>query len=545
MPPVRRALISVYDKTGVVNFARRLHQLGIEIISTGGTANVLTDAGIPLRTVEQVTGFPEFLDGRVKTLHPAIHGGILARRDHPDHTTALERLRIGLIDLVAVSLYPFEKIAARPNSNRTDIIEMIDIGGVTLLRAAAKNFQDVVVISDANQYDFVLNSLEQNGGDCPLEMRQNLAKEAFTRLSAYDAAIANWLNISPVGGDQPSKQIFVPPSVEGGNIRGVVSIEQDKVFNRKLSTGLWKVMDLRYGENPHQKAAFYVENENLTLPWNQLQGIELSFNNLQDLDAARRLAGEFTEPACAILKHTTPCGVGIGDSIVEAFKRALATDPKSAYGGVVAINRAFNAEITQVMSGIFFEVIAAPQFEPEALTILSKRKKLRLLETPIPPHSDETTGPDIRRIRGGLLVQDWDEGFPELDELKVVTKRNPTPEEMDTLKFAWKVVKHVKSNAIIYCSRYATLGIGAGQMSRVDAAEMAALKAKQVDLDLHDSVAASDAFFPFRDGVDTIAATGATAVIQPGGSIRDQEAIDAANEHNLAMVFTGRRHFRH
>jgi phosphoribosylaminoimidazolecarboxamide formyltransferase/IMP cyclohydrolase len=517
MPPVRRVLISVYNKTGVVNFARRLHQFGIEIISTGGTAGVLTDAGIPLRTVEQVTGFPEFLDGRVKTLHPAIHGGILARRDHPDHVTALERLHINHIDMVVVSLYPFEQIAARPGSTRDEIIEMIDIGGVTLLRAAAKNFQDVVVISDANQYDLVLNALEQNGGDCPLELRQNLAKEAFTRLSAYDAAIATWLNTGSVVSEQPLKQ----------------------------GLALWKVMDLRYGENPHQKAAFYVENENLSLPWKQLQGVELSFNNLQDLDAARRLAGEFTEPACAILKHTTPCGVGIGDSILEAFQRALATDPKSAFGGVVALNQPFTAEIAEVISGIFFEVIAAPKFEPDALTLLSKKKKLRLLETLIPPDPNETAGPDIRRIRGGLLVQDWDEGFPELDEVKVVTKRNPTAEEMDALKFGWKIVKHVKSNAVIYCNRYATLGIGAGQMSRVDAAEMAALKAKQVDLDLHGAIAASDAFFPFRDGIDTIAKTSATAVIQPGGSIRDQEAIDAANEHNLAMVFTGRRHFRH
>jgi len=517
MPQVRRALISVYDKTGVVNFARRLHQLGIEIISTGGTASVLSDAAIPLRTVEQVTGFPEFLDGRVKTLHPAIHGGILARRDHPDHTTALERLHINHIDLVVVSLYPFEQIAARAGSTRDDIIEMIDIGGVTLLRAAAKNFQDVVVISDANQYDLVLNALEQSEGECPLELRQNLAKDAFTRLSVYDSAIANWLNTGSPGSKQPLKQ----------------------------GLGLWKVMDLRYGENPHQKAAFYVENENLSLPWKQLQGVELSFNNLQDLDAARRLAGEFSEPACAILKHTTPCGVGIGDSILEAFQRALATDLKSAFGGVVALNQPFTTEIAEVISGIFFEVIAAPKFEPEALTLLSKKKKLRLLETHIPPDPNETAGPDIRRIRGGLLVQDWDEGFPELEEVKVVTKRNPTPDEMEALKFGWKIVKHVKSNAVIYCNRHATLGIGAGQMSRVDAAEMAALKAKQVDLDLHGAIAASDAYFPFRDGIDVIAQAGATAVIQPGGSIRDQEAIDAANEHNLAMVFTGRRHFRH
>jgi len=532
MPPVRRALISVYDKTGVVNFTRRLHQLGIEIISTGGTASVLTDAGIPLRTVEQVTGFPEFLDGRVKTLHPAIHGGILARRDHPDHTTALERLHINHIDLILVSLYPFEEIAARAGSTRDDIIEMIDIGGVTLLRAAAKNFQDVVVISDANQYDIVLNALEQSGGDCPLELRQNLAKEAFSRLSAYDAAIATWLDKGLVGeGD------INPSSSNQGGTKPVPPLKQ--------GLGLWKVMDLRYGENPHQKAAFYVENENLSLPWKQLQGVELSFNNLQDVDAARRLAGEFTQPACAILKHTTPCGVGIGDSILEAFNRALTTDPKSAFGGVIAINRPFNAEITEVISGIFFEVIAAPKFESNALTILSKRKKLRLLETPIPPHQNETAGPDIRRIRGGLLVQDWDEGFPELEEVKIVTKRSPTPEEMNALTFGWKVVKHVKSNAVIYCNHCATLGIGAGQMSRVDAAEMAALKAKQVDLDLHGAIAASDAFFPFRDGIDTIAKTGAAAVIQPGGSIRDQEVIDAANEHNLSMVFTGRRHFRH
>jgi phosphoribosylaminoimidazolecarboxamide formyltransferase/IMP cyclohydrolase len=517
MGAVRRALISVYDKSGVVGFARGLHAMGIEIVSTGGTAGVLGDSGIPYRLVEQLTGFPEFLNGRVKTLHPVIHGGILARRDRPEHMAALERLRIDQIDLVAVSLYPFERVAERPGSTRDEILEMIDIGGVALLRAAAKNFPDIVVISSSSQYDAVLEALQNSEGDPPLEFRRELARDAFTRLSAYDAAISAWL--------------------------GQGSIDRELPLRKGL--GLWKVMDLRYGENPHQKAALYMENEGLELPWKQLQGVEMSFNNLQDLDAARRLAGEFSQPTCAILKHTTPCGVGCGETLLEAFQRARATDPQSAFGGVVAVNRPLTVDFANALSDIFLEVVAAPSVEPDAVKILAKKKKLRLLETHIPPNPEEAAGPDIRRIRGGLLVQDWDEGFPELDDVKVVTKRKPTDDEMAGLMFGWKIVKHVKSNAVIYCNHHATLGIGAGQMSRVDSARFAASKAADAKLDLKGSVAASDAFFPFRDGVDTIADAGATAVIQPGGSIRDQQVIDAADEHDMVMVFTGRRHFRH
>ncbi len=517
MAQIRRALISVYDKTGVLGFARSLQEMDVEIISTGGTAGVLSDAGIPLRTIEQLTGFPEFLDGRVKTLHPVVHGGILARRDRPEHNAALERLRINHIDLVAVSLYPFERVAERPGSTREEILEMIDIGGVALLRAAAKNFPDVLVVSDSNQYDTIIKALKDGDGDCPLEIRRELARDTFAQLSAYDAAITSWLDDETIQHDLPLRK----------------------------GLGLWKATDLRYGENPHQKAALYLESEGLSLPWKQLQGVELSFNNLQDLDAARRIAGEFSEPACAILKHTTPCGVGIGKTVLEAYERALATDPQSAFGGVVAVNQPLTEDVATALAEIFFEVVAAPKFEEGARKALVRKKRLRLLETQIPPGKEETAGPDIRRIRGGLLVQDWDEGFPELDDLKMVTKRSPTDEELVALKFGWRVVKHVKSNAVLYCNRYTTLGIGAGQMSRVDAAQMAAIKAMQASLDLEGSVAASDAFFPFRDGVDTIANAGATAIIQPGGSIRDQESIDAADEHNLAMVFTGRRHFRH
>lgn len=517
MGQVRRALISVYDKTGVIGFARSLQEMNVEIISTGGTADVLSDAGIPLRTIEQITGFPEFLNGRVKTLHPVVHGGILARRDRPEHMAALERLRINHIDLVAVSLYPFERVAERPGSTRDEILEMIDIGGVALLRAAAKNFPDVVVISDSNQYDTIIEALKNGDNDCSLEMRRELARDAFARLSAYDAAIASWLDEETIHRDLPLRK----------------------------GLGLWKITDLRYGENPHQKAALYMESEGLSQPWEQLQGVELSFNNLQDLDASRRLAGEFSEPACAILKHTTPCGVGVGKTLLEAYQRALDTDPQSAFGGVVAVNKPLTEDVAIAMGEIFLEVIAAPKIEEGAHKALEKKKRLRLLETQIPPGKEEAAGPDIRRIRGGLLVQDWDEGFPELGDLKVVTRRSPTDEELTALKFGWKVVKHVKSNAVLYCNQNATLGIGAGQMSRVDAAQMADMKAKQASLDLKGSVAASDAFFPFRDGIDTIAKAGATAIIQPGGSIRDQESIDAADEHNLAMVFTGRRHFRH
>jgi len=522
-----RALLSVYDKRGIADFAKGLAELGFELVSTSGTAEVLRKAGLKVRAVEEVTGFPEFLGGCVKTLHPAIHGGILARRDE-SHLAELREQGITPIDLVAVNLYPFAETVARPGATLAEAIEQIDIGGVALLRAAAKNFQAVVVISDPDDYGMVLRELRLRG-EVPLEIREYLALKAFRQTASYDIAIGNYLS-----------SLF----------------EGDEALPSRLQLDLIKLQDLRYGENPHQRAAFYISGEvEGPLGGRLLQGRGLSYNNVLDLDAAWQLISEFNEPTLVIIKHGNPCGVASGEGLAGAFQAALACDPTSAFGCVIAANRLFDGEVASALEGLFVEAIAAPAFTPEALAILSKRPQCRLLE--ITGGAKATSSPflEVRSVQDGFLLQERDTLVEDEGRWRVVTKREPTAEEMEGLRFAWKVVKHVKSNAIVLAKQgsgqtvpckqtrhLATVGIGAGQMSRVDAVRLAVMKAGER---ARGAVLASDAFFPFPDGVEEAAEGGVTAIIQPGGSIRDEEVIEAANSHGLAMVFTGFRHFRH
>ena len=522
---IKRALLSVSDKTGIVELARGLAELGVEIISTGGTAVKIREAGLDVTNVENVTGSPEMLEGRVKTLHPAIHGGILARRERNDDIARIEELGIKPIDLVAVNLYPFAKTVAIEEVALKDALEQIDIGGPTLLRAAAKNFSSVAVVCDPADYKELLHTLRENDGSLELEFRAGLAAKAFKHTSQYDSAIATYLSYISIDSDE-------------------VLTERPK-FPPFTNVLLEKIRDLRYGENPHQDAALYrelgVEGESLVNA-EQLQGKKLSFNNLLDFEGAWQLASEFDgAPFCAIIKHSNPCGAALGITVSEAFEIALACDPVSAFGGVVAFNTDVDGAAAEKMAEIFLEGIVAPGFKPEALDILKKKKRLRVLRCPM---RSRPTRWDIRRISGGLLLQDYDFGFTASDDWQYVTRLRPNPEEVSALKFAWRICKHVKSNAIVFTTANRILGVGAGQMSRVDSAKIAAARfdAKEI----HEPIAmASDAFFPFRDGLDVGADAGATAVIQPGGSKRDQEVIDAADEHGIAMVFTGRRHFRH
>ncbi|MCI0568588.1 MAG: bifunctional phosphoribosylaminoimidazolecarboxamide formyltransferase/IMP cyclohydrolase [Acidobacteria bacterium] len=510
----RLALLSVHDKTGIVGFARDLAERGFTLLSTGGTAQALRDAKLGVVEVSEHTGFPEMLDGRVKTLHPKIHGGILARRDRPEHMAALRELGIDLIELVVINLYPFEATAARPSASREEVIEMIDIGGPSMLRSAAKNHRDVTVIVDPSDYSRVAAAL-RDLGTVPPALRLELATKAFARTAAYDDAIHRYL----------------------------ASASAEESFPRSLDLTFEKILDLRYGENPHQAAALYREPQappgSLAL-CEQIHGKELSFNNLLDLDSAWRLVSEFDPPGAAVIKHNNPSGVAIAGSTAEAFARARDTDPSSAFGGVVALNRPLDAETALEIGGLFLEAIIAPSFEEEALVLLRKKPNLRLLRTG--SEKAGISGLDLRRVSGGMLAQTWDSSMSLPSKGKVVTRRSPTPGEMEDLDFAWKVAKHVKSNAIVYASGGRTLGIGAGQMSRVDSVRLGAQKALTP---LKGSVLASDAFFPFRDGIDAAAQAGVAAVVQPGGSIRDSEIIAAADEHSLAMVFTGERHFRH
>lgn len=518
---VRRALLSVTDKTGLVGFARALDELGVELVSTGGTAKALRDADLPVRDVAELTGFPEMLGGRVKTLHPVVHGGILHRRSDPEHVAAVEKHGIGPIDMVVVNLYAFEKTAAREGVTFEEIIENIDIGGPSMLRSAAKNFEDVAVVCRVADYEAIAEELRQNDGALSSATRWRLAREAFATTAAYDGGIASTLDSLP---ETPG------------------SIARTEEFPSTLRIFAERKTTLRYGENPHQNAAVYVDGSGLGIAGaEQLGGKELSFNNLVDLDACWALAAEFDQAAVAIIKHTNPCGVGQGPSVLEAYKRALEADPVSAYGGVIGINRAVDGEAAAEIAKLFVEAIVAPEFTPEALAAFSAKKNLRLLRIkPAQP------GRVLKHISGGFLLQDEDRAVTTAETLKLVTKRKPTKEETEALLFAWRVCKHVKSNAIVY-ARFSgeggqTVGIGAGQMSRVDAARFGAMKAI---LPLDGTVAASDAFFPFPDGLEAVANAGATAVIQPGGSVRDQEVIDAANRLDVAMVFTGVRHFRH
>jgi len=515
-PKIQRAILSVTDKTGLVDFARRLADLGIELISTGGTAKLLRDSRIAVKDISDLTGFPEMLDGRVKTLHPKVHGGILHRRENPAHTAAVAEHGIQPIDMVVVNLYAFEKTAAKPGVAFEELIENIDIGGPSMIRSAAKNFHDVAVVTSPADYQAIAEELVKSGGTLSLETKWRLAQKAFATTAAYDSAIASTLE------QVPTEFQTTPPSP----------------FPKTLRLSFQKNLDLRYGENPHQKAAMYSDGSGVGVAnARQLQGKELSYNNIVDLQAAWDLAQEFEEPMCAIIKHTNPAGAATGQTLAEAYQRALACDPVSAFGGVIGVNRPVDAEAAEEMHKLFLEVIAAPGFDEAAQARFATKKNLRLVEVKAAPQKWI-----LKNVSGGILLQDNDVRPLQNMDLKVVTQRAPTPEETRALLFAWKVCKHVKSNAIVYARDGQTVGVGAGQMSRVDSAKIGAMKAQ---LPLKGTVAASDAFFPFPDGVEEIAKAGATAIIQPGGSQRDPEVIATADRLGLAMLFTGVRHFRH
>jgi phosphoribosylaminoimidazolecarboxamide formyltransferase/IMP cyclohydrolase len=526
---IRRALVSVHDKTGVVEFARALAELDIEILSTGGTAKLLRESGVPVRDVAEVTGFPEMLDGRVKTLHPTIHGGILARRDLPDHLAALERHGIPPIDLVVVALYPFEATVARAGVSLAEAIEQIDVGGPTMIRAAAKNHASVGVVTDPSQYRAVLDELRAAGGTLGDATRALLAREAFRRTAQYDAAIARYLS-----------------SAEGSaGDAGARSGE----FPARLHLDGERVLSLRYGENPHQVAAFYrpVDGPAVGLAGlKPLHGPELGYNNLLDFSAALALLLEFTEPAAVVIKHTNPCGAALGRTVADAMTKAKASDPVSIYGGIVGVNRTLDMAVVEALAGIFVEVLFAPGYAPDALEELRRtKKKCRVFEVPCDRAALGSRLVEYRSVLGGLLAQSMDLADLDGAGLKVVTRRAPTATELTALRFAWRVAKHVKSNAIVLAAEDQVIGVGAGQMNRLDSARLAVIRAREVGLATAGSVCASDAFFPFRDGLDEVARAGATAVIQPGGSLRDEEVVAAADEHGMAMVFTGIRHFRH
>jgi len=514
---IQRAILSVTDKTGLVDFARKLSALDIELISTGGTAKLLRDSGISVKDISEVTGFPEMLDGRVKTLHPKVHGGILHRRDDPKHVAAVEEHGIQPIDMVVVNLYAFEKTAATPGVQFEELIENVDIGGPSMIRSAAKNFADVAVITSPADYGFIADELQRENGTLSKATKWRLAQKAFATTAAYDSAIASTL-------ERVSPENLEP--------------QPETTFPETLRLSFRKALDLRYGENPHQKAAMYSDGSGQGVAnARQLQGKELSYNNIVDLQAAWDLAQEFDEPVVAIIKHTNPCGAASGKTLAEAYKRALECDPVSAFGGVIGVNRQVDPETAEEMHKLFLEVIAAPAFDEAAKAKFASKKNLRLVE--VVPTNQKWI---LKNISGGMLLQDADTRALSDADMKVVTKRAPSPEETRALLFAWRVCKHVKSNAIVYARDGQTVGVGAGQMSRVDAAKIGAMKAQ---LPLKGTVAASDAFFPFPDGVEEIAKAGATAIIQPGGSQRDPEVIEAADRLGLAMVFTGVRHFRH
>jgi phosphoribosylaminoimidazolecarboxamide formyltransferase / IMP cyclohydrolase len=518
MSRIQRAILSVTDKTGLADFARELAGMGVELISTGGTAKLLRDSGVTVKDISELTGFPEMLDGRVKTLHPKVHGGILHRRENPLHRTAVAEQGIEPIDMVVVNLYAFEKTAATPEVHLEELIENIDIGGPSMIRSAAKNFQDVAVVTSPADYNAIAEEMASHAGALSRATKWRLAQKAFATTAAYDSAIASTL--------------------ERVSVNGRFELHPAEAFPQNLRLSFRKMMDLRYGENPHQKAAMYSDGS-VTGVANaqQLQGKELSYNNIVDLQAAWDLAQEFEEPVCAIIKHTNPCGTATGKTLLDAYKKALECDPVAAFGGVIGVNRPIDAATAGEMAKLFLEVIAAPGFDEAAKAKFATKKNLRLVG--VAPSQAKWT---LKNVSGGILLQDADVR-PLLDgDLKIVTKREPTRDEKRALLFAWKVCKHVKSNAIVYAREGQTVGVGAGQMSRVDSCKIGAMKAQ---LPLKGTIAASDAFFPFPDGVEEIARAGATAIIQPGGSVRDQDVIEAADRLGLAMIFTGVRHFRH
>jgi len=525
------ALISVSDKTGIVEFAQTLHTLGIKLISTGGTAKLLSDKGLPVTEVAELTGFPEMLDGRVKTLHPKVHGALLARRDRPGHMAALKAHGIATIDLLVVNLYPFEATVAKAGCTLEDAIENIDIGGPAMVRSAAKNWRDVGVLTDSSQYPQVLTELKAGG--LTLKTKFALSVAAFNRVSQYDAAISDYLSSLNFeeGNSTPSKQLFAGQS----------------------NNCFVKLQDLRYGENPHQQAAFYRDLHpapGSLVTAQQLQGKELSYNNIADADAAWECVKSFDATkdgtACVILKHANPCGVAVGADPLQAYSKAFATDPTSAFGGIIAFNRTLDERAALQISKQFVEVLMAPDYSAGALAMFKAKVNVRILKISLP--IDGSLGRnaiDFKRVSSGLLMQTSDNHELSVADLKVVTKKQPTPEQLQDLLFAWKIAKYVKSNAIVFCKGGMTMGVGAGQMSRLDSARIASIKAQAAGLSLAGTAVASDAFFPFRDGLDVVVDAGATCIIQPGGSIRDQEVIDAADERGVAMVFSGVRHFRH
>jgi len=521
------ALISVSDKTGIVEFAQALYGLGVKLVSTGGTAKLLAQQGLPVTEVAQLTAFPEMLDGRVKTLHPNVHGGLLARRDLPEHMAALKRHGIATIDLLVVNLYPFEATVAKAGCTLEDAIENIDIGGPAMVRSGAKNWKDVGVVTDASQYELVLSELKADGA-LSRKTRFALAVAAFNRISNYDAAISDYLS----GIQEDGARVLFPGQANGRFI---------------------KLQDLRYGENPHQQAAFYRDLHpapGSLVSATQLQGKELSYNNIADADAAWECVKSFSEPACVIVKHANPCGVAIAADPLQAYGKAFQTDPTSAFGGIIAFNRTLDAAAAQAVSRQFVEVLIAPDFTPEALEVFKSKVNVRILRIALPPGgaTDWDNGRnavDVKRVGSGLLMQTADNRELALADLRVVSSRQPTPQQLHDMLFAWKVAKYVRSNAIVFCKDGMTMGVGAGQMSRLDSARIAGIKAQHANLPLAGTVVASDAFFPFRDGLDVVVDAGASCVIQPGGSMRDPEVIAAADERGVAMVFTGVRHFRH
>ena len=507
---IHRALISVSDKAGIVDFARELTRFGVDIISTGGTAKTLRDAGLKVRDISEITGFPEMMDGRVKTLHPRVHGGLLAIRDNPEHAAALEQHQIEPIDLVVVNLYPFAETIRRQGVTRAEAIEQIDIGGPAMIRSAAKNAQDVAVVVSAGQHAAVIEELKHHGGALSLHTRHRLAQAAFEQTAQYDSMVSSYLADST--GTLPDR----------------------------LTWTMKKISDLRYGENPHQQAALYQTSTGSGIANAEiLSGKEMSFNNYVDAEAAWQLVSDFEQTACAIIKHTNPAGAALGETCVEAYVKALATDPVSAFGGIIAFNRRVDVAAAQEVRKIFTEVVIAPDYDPEALEVLRSKKNLRVIRM---SSMEQSRKIEVKEIGGGMLVQTADNHKLSRSELNVVTERQPSEEEIEALLFAWIVCKHTKSNAIVYARAGQTVGVGAGQMSRVDSVKIGAMRAQ---LPVKGSVLASDAFFPFRDGIDEAARHEITAVIQPGGSVRDDEVIAAANEHGLAMVFTGVRHFKH
>jgi phosphoribosylaminoimidazolecarboxamide formyltransferase/IMP cyclohydrolase len=526
---IKQALISVSDKTGVVEFARALSAMGVQLLSTGGTAKLLAEQGLPVIEVGTYTGFPEMLDGRVKTLHPKVHGGILARRDFPAHMAALDQHGIPTIDMVVVNLYPFQATVAKNECSLEDAIENIDIGGPTMLRSSAKNHKDVVVICDPADYSVVLNEMKTQQGEVSYDTKFTLAKKVFAHTAQYDGAITNYL--TSLGADKAHTTRSEYPQT--------------------LNLSFEKVQEMRYGENPHQSASFYRDlqvTDGALANYVQLQGKELSYNNIADADAAWECVKSFDAKdlaACVIVKHANPCGVAVAESPLAAYSKAWQTDPTSAFGGIIAFNRELDGAAAEMVAKQFVEVLIAPAFTKEALAIFAAKQNVRVLQISLGSSQAAVNKHDYKRVGGGLLVQSPDAKNVGPADFKIVSKRQPTPAELNDLLFAWRVAKYVKSNAIVFCANGMTLGVGAGQMSRVDSARIASIKAKGAGLSLANSVVASDAFFPFRDGLDVVIDAGASCVIQPGGSMRDQEVIDAADERNAVMIFTGIRHFRH